>query len=64
MPYRFRPLTYTVGGEAYFHERPVATQQTGFSFIASVRADMPRQLAAALMFGVVSRLTTTISFLF
>jgi dipeptidase len=52
MPYRWRPLTWKYEGEDYFHERPISTPQTGFSFVSQARAHMPREVGAVLWFGV------------
>jgi dipeptidase len=52
MPYRWRPLTWNYNGEEYFHERPISTPQTGFSFVSQARANMPREVGAVLWFGV------------
>ena len=52
MPYRWRPLTWKYNGEEYFHERPISTPQTGFSFVSQARANMPREVGAVLWFGV------------
>ena len=41
MPYRPSPLSFKVDGKEYFTERPTATQQTGFSFVGQMRANMP-----------------------
>lgn len=41
MPYRPSPLTFKVDGKDYFTERPTSTQQTGFSFVGQLRADLP-----------------------
>lgn len=38
MPYRPTPLTYTVDGNTYFNERPISTQQSGFSFVSQMRS--------------------------
>lgn len=37
VPYRWRPLDFEVNGEMYFHERAIATQQTGFWFVGQMR---------------------------
>lgn len=37
VPYRWRPLEFEVDGQEYFHERAIATQQTGFWFVAQMR---------------------------
>ncbi len=51
-PYRFRPLTWKVGEEEYFNERAIATQQTGFSFVAQLRDWLPDAIGGVLWFGV------------
>lgn len=51
VPYRWRPMTFKVDGEEYTHERAIATQQTGFSFVAQMRANMPEYLQGLLWFG-------------
>lgn len=51
--YRATPLFYkSADGTEYFHERPVATQQTGFTFVAQMRGWMPREIGSILWFGV------------
>lgn len=50
-PYRWRPMGYTVDGVEYTHERAIATQQTGFSFVAQLRGDLPAYLRGLLWFG-------------
>ncbi len=52
LPYRWRPLTWEVDGERYFNERAVATQQTGFSFVAQMRGWLPDPIGGILWFGV------------
>ena len=52
MPYRWRPLTWQYDGEEYFHERPISTPQTGFSFVSQARAHLPREVGGVLWFGV------------
>ncbi|MBK7228649.1 MAG: C69 family dipeptidase [Ignavibacteriales bacterium] len=52
MPYRWRPLTWQYNGEEYFHERPISTPQTGFSFVSQARAHLPREVGGVLWFGV------------
>lgn len=51
VPYRWRPLTFKVDGAEYVNERAIATQQTGFSFVARLKADLPGQLKGLLWFG-------------
>ena len=52
LPYRWRPLTWKIGDKEYFNERSVATQQTGFSFIAQARSWLPPAIGGILWFGV------------
>ncbi len=49
---RLTPLSFQVDGETYFHERPIATQQTGFSFVAQMRNWLPPYIGGILWFGV------------
>lgn len=51
MPYRPTPLFYEVNGKKYFNERPTSTQQTGFTFVAQMRAWLPRKVGGVLWFG-------------
>ena len=51
VPYRYRPMTYKVGGKEYTNERAIATQQTGFSFVAELRNDVPDAFKGILWFG-------------
>ena len=43
---------------SFLHERPIATPQTGWNFVAQSRSWMPRQLAGLLWFGVDDSSTT------
>lgn len=52
VPYRWRPLTYEVDGSTYTHERAIATQQTGFSFVSSMSSARPASMRGVLWFGV------------
>jgi dipeptidase len=51
-PYRFRPLTWQVDSVEYLHERAIATQQTGFVFVAQMRGWLPDAVGAKTWFGV------------
>lgn len=51
-PYRWSPLTFTVDSATYCNERPIATQQTGFSFVAQMRSWLPNPIGGILWFGV------------
>lgn len=50
-PYRLSPLDFEVNGQKYFHERPISTQQSGFVFVAQMRADMPDAVGGVLWFA-------------
>jgi len=50
-PYRLSPLSFEVNGQKYFNERPISTQQTGFVFVAQMRASMPDAIGGVLWFG-------------
>ncbi len=52
VPYRWRPMTFTVDSATYTHERAIATQQTGFSFVASMNHARPEAMRGILWFGV------------
>ena len=51
VPYRWRPMEYEVNGEKYTHERAIATQQTGFSFVSDMNGDRPEAMKGILWFG-------------
>ena len=51
-PYRWSPLTYEIDSVAYCNERPIATQQTGFSFVAQMRSWLPNPVGGILWFGI------------
>jgi dipeptidase len=51
-PYRWRPLTWAVDSAQYLNERAIATQQTGFSFVAQGRSWLPDHIGGILWFGV------------
>lgn len=52
VPYRWRPLTYKVDDVEYTHERAIATQQTGFSFVSQMNGNNPTPMKGILWFGV------------
>ena len=51
LPYRWRPMTFDYEGETYTNERAIATQQTGFWFVAQARGYLPDEVGALLWFG-------------
>ncbi len=57
-PYRWRPMNFEVDGQKYLNERAIATQQTGFSFIAQSRSWLPNPIGGILWFGVDDAATT------
>ncbi len=52
VPYRWRPMEYKVDGKTYTHERAIATQQTGFSFVADMNSGRHDAMRGILWFGV------------
>jgi dipeptidase len=57
-PVRCRDLTWEVDGVQYSWERPISTQQTGFSFISQSRAWLPDALGGVYWYGVDDTYTT------
>ncbi len=51
LPYRWRPMNFTVDGKTYLNERAIATQQTGFWFVAQARPNLPDEVGALIWFG-------------
>lgn len=51
VPYRWRPMDFEVDSVKYTHERAIATQQTGWSFVAQLRRDLPDYMQGLLWFG-------------
>ncbi len=62
LPYRWRPLEWKVSGTEnapqYCNERTVATQQTGFVFVAECRNWLPDPVGGIFWFGVDDAATT------
>jgi dipeptidase len=52
LPYRWRPMTYTIDSTNYCNERSIATQQTGYSFVAQSRGWLPAPIGGIFWFGV------------
>ncbi|MBQ0024112.1 MAG: C69 family dipeptidase [Bacteroidales bacterium] len=52
LPYRWRPMNWEVDGKQYMFERSIATQQTGFWFIAQARGFLPDEVGALIWFAV------------
>jgi dipeptidase len=51
-PLRSRPIDWKIDGVAYAWERPISTQQTGFSFVSQSRAGLPDPVGGVLWYGV------------
>ncbi len=51
VPYRWRPMDYTVDEKNYCMERAIATQQTGWSFVSQSRDWLPDPVGGILWFG-------------
>jgi dipeptidase len=50
-PNRWRPITWKVDGVDYTWERPISTQQTGFSFVSQSRSWLPDPIGGVLWYG-------------
>lgn len=50
-PYRWRPMGFEVDGVNYVNERAIATQQTGFWFVAQSRSNLPDPIGGIIWFG-------------
>ncbi|MBD3413971.1 MAG: hypothetical protein GF421_06040 [Candidatus Aminicenantes bacterium] len=57
-PVRYRGLTWEVDGIKYSWERPISTQQTGFSFISQSRSWLPNPIGGVYWYGVDDTYTT------
>ena len=51
MPYRITPLSFKVGDKKYFNERPISTQQAGFSYVCQLRSWLPDAIGGIIWFG-------------
>lgn len=51
-PYRPSPLTFKVDGKEYFNERPISTQQAGFTFVSQLRSSLPDAVGGIMWFGL------------
>ncbi len=51
LPYRWRPMEFTVDGKTYVNERAIATQQTGFWMVGQARNYVPDVVGGILWFG-------------
>ena len=60
-PYRWRPMNFEVDGVTYVNERAIATQQTGFWFVAQARKDLPDAIGGVIWFGVDDAATSSLT---
>ncbi len=51
-PNRWRPMTWEFEGTQFTWERPISTQQTGFSMVAQARSFLPDAIGGLLWYGV------------
>jgi len=51
-PNRWRPISWEVDSTEYAWERPISTQQTGFSFVSQSRSWLPDPIGGVLWYGV------------
>ena len=51
VPYRWRPMHFTVDGQEYLNERAIATQQSGFVIVPQMRNWLPDAIGGILWFA-------------
>ena len=51
-PDRWRPISWQVDSTEYAWERPISTQQTGFSFVSQSRSYLPDAIGGLLWYGL------------
>ncbi len=51
-PSRWRPMTWEVDGQSYTWERPISTQQTGFSMVCQSRDWLPDPIGGVTWYGL------------
>ncbi len=51
-PDHVRPVTWTLDSATYSWERPISTQQTGFSFVTQSRAALPNAIGGIMWYGL------------
>jgi len=57
-PHRWRPLDWRVDSVAYTWERPISTQQTGYSFVSQSRRWLPDPIGGVFWYGLDDTYTT------
>jgi dipeptidase len=58
VPYRWRPMHFTVDGKEYLNERAIATQQSAFVIVPQMRNWLPDAIGGILWFGADDAATT------
>ena len=61
LPYRWRPMSFEIDGKQYMFERAIATQQTGFWYLAQARSWLPDEVGGLLWFGVDDAATSALT---
>ena len=51
-PDRWRPMKWAVDGRKYVWERPIATQQAGFVYVAEPRPHLPDEIGGIVWYGI------------
>lgn len=51
-PNRWRPMTWSIDGVDYTWERPISTQQSGFTYVSQSRSHLPDPIGGVLWYGV------------
>ena len=51
-PNRWRPITWEIDGKEYAWERPISTQQTGFTFVSQSRDWLPNEIGGVYWYAV------------
>jgi len=51
-PNRWRPIHWTIDGVEYAWQRPISTQQTGFTFVSQSRSWLPNPIGGVYWYGV------------
>lgn len=57
-PNRWRPIDWKIDSVEYAWERPISTQQTGFSCVSQCRSWMPNEIGGVYWYGVDDTYTT------
>lgn len=61
LPYRPRPMSFEIDGQAYMFERSIATQQTGMWYVGQARGWMPDEVGGILWYGVDDAATSALT---